>query len=153
MRWTYLKPGVIEGRYNLEVSAEKHGTYHSTIEIVAGQVKEISAFLSRQMVTYNWTVEPVQIEDQYRITLEAEFETNVPAPVVTVEPALQVVPFPEGETATVNVTVTNHGLIAAHNVGIEFDQSANYEVVPLIREIGILPPMSSVVVPVNPSVA
>ncbi len=145
----FLAEGIAEGHYKLEVKAEKHRAYNSTIEIIPGQVKDLKAFLSRQFVTYSWSVVPVELEDNYKVTLEAEFETHVPAPVVTVEPRIQVVPFFEGEIGTVEVTITNHGLIEAYGVTLDFDENEEYYVVPLIREIGLLPAMSSIVVPVK----
>ncbi len=142
---------VNEGRYAVEVSAEKHSTYHSTIEIVPGMVKEIEAFLARQLVTYRWSVVPVEIQDNYKVTLEAVFETHVPAPVVTIDPNFQVVPFYEGETATVNLTITNHGLIAANKVRLNFPESQKFNFDPLMTDIGTLPAMTSIVIPVTVS--
>ncbi len=114
-------------------------------------VKDVEAFLARQLVTYRWSVEPVQIEDHYTVTLEAVFETHVPAPVVTVEPNLQVVPFYEGETATVNLTITNHGMIAANKVTLYFPDSKKFNFQPLMENIGTLPAMTSIVIPVTVS--
>lgn len=144
----WFKELITESNYYLEVAAPKHGTYRSPVQIVAGQTKEIHAFLPRQLVTYTWTVEPVQIEDKYRVVLEATFETHVPAPVVTIEPRTVVVPVIEGQTATQYVTVTNHGLIAAHEVEVSIGDTDNWYVTPGIRKIGELPAMTSVVVPV-----
>ncbi|MGQ9454250.1 MAG: fibronectin type III domain-containing protein, partial [Armatimonadota bacterium] len=144
----WLNESVIEANYYLEVSAEKHGTYRSPVQIVAGQTKEIHAFMPRQFVTYKWTVEPIMIEDKYRVVLEATFETHVPAPVVTIEPCTQVVPVVQGQTAVSYITVTNHGLISAHEVEVKINDTANWYVTPAIRMIGELPPMTSVRVPI-----
>jgi len=62
-----LKEGITEGYYNLEVRAEKHGTFRQPVQIEAGKVKEVVAFMPRQLVTYTWTVEPVEIQDRYKI--------------------------------------------------------------------------------------
>ncbi len=144
----WLNDNIIEANYYLEVSAEKHGTYRSPIQIVAGQTKEVHAFIPRQLVTYKWTVEPIMIEDKYRVVLEATFETHVPAPVVTIEPRTQVVPVVEGQTAISYITVTNHGLISAHEVEVRINDTANWYVTPAIRQIGELPAMTSVRVPI-----
>jgi len=143
-----LREAIPEGNYNLEVSAERHGTYRGPVEIVAGQVQEVKAFLPRQLVTYTWTVEPVQIEDKYKVNIEATFETHVPAPVVTVDPPFSLVPVLEGKTTEVDFTITNHGMIAAQGVSMDFPVDPRFEVVPLVRDIGILAPQSSIVVPV-----
>ncbi|MCX6376354.1 MAG: hypothetical protein NTU88_10045 [Armatimonadetes bacterium] len=103
-------------------------------------------------MTYVWKVEPVGTEDRYKITLEALFETHVPAPVVTVEPAyldLRTVTFDAEGKAVVDYTITNHGLIAADNNVFEFRQHQDYEVTPLTKNIGRLAAKSSVVVPVT----
>lgn len=144
----WLKEDVTEANYQLEVAAPKHGTYRSPVKIVAGQLKEVHAFMPRQLVTYTWTVEPIQIEDKYRVVLEATFETHVPAPVVTIEPRTQVVPVVEGQTATQYITITNHGLIAAHEVQVNINDTDAWYVTPAVRMIGELPPMTSVVVPI-----
>jgi len=143
-----LKQGLPEGHYNLEVKAYKHATDNEPVQIIAGQVTDIQAFLRRQLVSYTWNVEPVQIEDKYKINLEATFETHVPAPVVTVDPPFQMIPVLEGHTTEVDYTITNHGLIAAQGVTLDFDDSDQFYIVPLIRDIGTLAAESSIVVPV-----
>ncbi|RLC19683.1 MAG: hypothetical protein DRI57_06545, partial [Deltaproteobacteria bacterium] len=144
----FLTKDIPEGHYNLEIMAEKHSPYSSTIQIVPGEERDVEAFLSRQMVTYSWNVEPVEVEDNYRVTLEAEFETHVPMPVVTVEPKVQLVPIFNGETSVVNVTVTNHGLIETHDVTLDFNENEYYHIEPLIRNAGTLSAMSSITIPV-----
>ena len=138
-----------EGRYALEVKADKHSAYNATIEIAPGTVTEEEAFLSRQLVTYNWVVEPVEIQDNYNVTIEAVFETHVPAPVVTIDPPYLFFPLWKGETTTLDVTITNHGLIAANNVALVFPENDQIYIEPLIREIGTLPAETSIVVPVR----
>lgn len=143
-----LKEGVTEGYYELEVRAEKHGTFKQPVQLVAGELKEVNAFLPRQLVSYTWTVEPVEIEDRYKVSIEAVFETHVPAPVLTVDPPYAMVPVLEGETTVVNFTITNHGLIAAQGAEINFGTSDEYYIIPLIKDIGVVPAQSSLVVPV-----
>ncbi len=137
-----------EGKYELTVRADKHATYHAPIDIVPGVEKEVEAFMARQLVTYNWSVVPIDIEDNYKITLEAVFETHVPAPVITVEPANMLVPLDEGEITTVELTVTNHGLIAVNDVTINFPEYESVYIKPTIEKIGVLPAMTSVTIPV-----
>jgi hypothetical protein len=148
----FAKLDLFEGFYSIEVSAEKHGTYNAIVQINAGQIKEITAFLPRQLVTYTWKVVPVQTDDKYIVTLEAVFETHVPAPVITVEPMvldLRTVNFDADGLATVNYKITNHGLIAANNATIYFGTHPDYEVKPLNENIGEIPAMTSLDVPVT----
>jgi hypothetical protein len=147
----FAKLDLFEGFYSIEVSAEKHGTYNAIVQIIAGQVMELTAFLPRQLVTYTWKVVPVQTEDRYIVTLEAVFETHVPAPVITVEPMvldLRTINFDADGLSTVNYKITNHGLIAAQNARIHFETHPDYEVTPLNEYIGELPAMTSLDVPV-----
>ena len=56
-------------------------------------------------------------EDRYEITLEADFETNVPMPVVTIEPReLDMDVLQRGLVPVINFELTNHGLIRAEDV-------------------------------------
>lgn len=146
-----LFAGLAESFYEVEVKSDRHSTYRGTASVVAGQTEEIEALILRQTVRYVWTVEQIQVEDRTQITVEAVFETAVPAPVVTVEPAildadgLDVV----GQEKQVDVRISNHGLIAATDVYFSPGSHPWYEVIPLIRDIGPLPANSSLVIPVR----
>ena len=144
----FITNEINEGRYNIEVQAEKHSIHRSIIEVAGGQENEVTAFLAKQMVTYNWIVEPIEYEDHYRITIEAVFETYVPAPVVTVDPIFNVVPLYEGETTTVTMTITNHGLIQVNDVIINFPDNEDIYIEPLTSKFSVLSAKSSVVVPI-----
>ena len=65
----------------------------------------------------SWVVTPVEIKDEYIITLEADFETNVPMPVVTITPKeLELDILESGLMPVIDFYLTNHGLIRADNV-------------------------------------
>jgi hypothetical protein len=143
---------IAEGTYNLEVTAEKHGTYRGPVTIVGGINKDQKAFLPRELVTYQWTVFPVPFEDKYEISLEAKFETNVPAPVVTITPKqldLSTVNFNASGKATVYYTVTNHGLVAADKAELTFPTNMDYTFTAAIEKLGKLAPLSTLIVPVT----
>ncbi len=57
----FFLSGLAEDYYEIEVTADKHTTYRATHLLKAGLTNEVQTFLSRQTVTYTWTVEPVQI--------------------------------------------------------------------------------------------
>ncbi len=146
---TLLLENLTEAYYGLEVSAEDHGTFRTQVLVSAGQIKDVLAFLPRQVVTYNWTVVPVQFEDEYRIVVEAVFETHVPAPVITIDP-----PFVDlttiGCDVQIDFTITNHGLITAQAAAIQFaNNDSRYEFTPLVTEIGDIPANGTAVVPVR----
>ncbi len=145
-----LFAGVTEGHYTVEVRAEDHDRYRNSLLLAAGETNDILAFISRETVKYTWIVEEVEIEDRTRITIESEFETNVPIPVVTIEPG--VIDLAEltqiGQTMQIDMKITNHGLIAADGVALDFGTHPWYEITPLIRDVGLLPAKSSLTIPV-----
>jgi uncharacterized membrane protein YgcG len=147
----FLVPELPEGYYNLELNADQHTPFRCTVFIEPGITNEVLAFLSYQTVRYTWTVERIEIEDRYKITIETEFEANVPAPVVTIEPAvldvrdLMVI----GQVKQVNMTIRNHGLIAVDNTRLRFGTHPFYSIEPLIGDLGRLDAKSSLTIPVT----
>jgi hypothetical protein len=143
-------PNLLEGWYALEVDSPKHTAWKGNYYVNAAETNRRRVFISRELVTYTWTVEPIQIEDRYRISVETVFETNVPVPVVTVEPAsLDVSDLNTlGQTKVVNMTIENHGLIAADHGEFQFGTHPFYEIVPLIKNVGLISAKSTLVVPV-----
>ena len=140
-----------EGYYDIEATADRHSTYRGTHLLKPDTINEIAPFLSRQTVIYTWTVEPVESEDRYKITVDTTFETNVPIPVVIIEPTyidLSLLPFSDNQ-ALVNFTITNHGLIAANNVHLSFPEGTGFIYRPAVEDIGTLPAKSSLIVPVK----
>ncbi len=136
-----------EAYYEVELTADRHTSYRQTHLVRAGQTNEISAFLSRQVVTYNWTVEKIEIEDRYKITVETTFETVVPLPVVTVEPSVIDLAEISAEVTQINLKITNHGLIAANNTHLNFPTHPAWSFEPLLTQIGVLPAKSSLTIP------
>ena len=144
-------PNLTEGWYSLEVDSPDHTRHRRNVFIDAGETNHEEVFISRELVTYNWTVEETEIEDRYRVTVETTFETNVPAPVVTVDPPqLDVEDLTTlGQTKTVNLTITNHGFIAADHGEFSYGEHPFYEITPLIKNVGTIPAKSSLKVPVT----
>lgn len=146
---TFRVDGLMEGFHNLEVSAPKHTTFRQSVFIEPGTLNELTAFISRETVRYTWKVEPVEIEDHYVITIETEFETVVPTPVITVEPAVIDLGKITTEITQVDVKITNHGLIAADAARLNLPTHPEWQFIPLIEEIGILPARSSLSIPLT----
>ena len=138
-----------EGYYTIEATADKHASYRATHLVEGGKVNDVRAFLSRQTVTYAWTVVPVQIEDHYKITIDTTFETVVPIPVITVEPAVIDLAEITADESVVNMKVTNHGLIAANATKLNFPTHPLWSFTPAIDQVGTLPAMSSITIPVT----
>lgn len=108
------------------MKAANHSYYKNFIYVFPGSIPTvITAFLSRQLVTYTWIVTPTTIEDEYLFTLDAGikiyinflmivFETYVPFPLLTVVPnvldlkVLECTPY-----TRIDFNITNHGFIRA----------------------------------------
>ena len=182
MSGVFTVPNLTEGYYTLQVSAAQHSNYQSVIYVDAStplssssllalkrahtpslsyQARRdgpatptvtVNAFLPLDLVTYSWSVVPTTVQDVYDIQVTATFVTNVPAPVVTVDPMyvdFNQLSYDATGKAVVNYTVTNHGLIAASSASLTLPASVGgYTVTPLLSALGTLPAQSSVVVPV-----
>jgi len=136
-----------EGHFTIEVSVAQHAMYRNTLEIQPGLLNEFRAFLQRETVTYSWHVVPTEIEDHYRLVLESEFEADVPVPNVIVENPL-IFPFvTPGEEAQIEIRLRNEGLIAAHDVQMTETSHPYYEVIPLVRQIAVMPAKSRMTIP------
>lgn len=140
---------VPEGTYNLEVTAPRHDNFLRTIQVGPGRVNETVAFLRTQLVRYNWRVEEVDFEERARIQLDTIFETTVPVPVVTIEPALIDLTGITTDTHTIELKVSNQGLIAVQDVDLRFEDGSTWRVNPLATDLGAIPPKSSISVPVT----
>ncbi len=149
---TITFPSLREGYYTVNVTDADHNSYSGVVLVSAGQTQTVTAFLPRNLVTYTWSVVPTQVADETQITLQTTFETNVPVPVVTVDPGYidaSTLDFSKGY-AQINYTITNHGLIAAQDVVLNLPQGGPPDLVftALVTKIGTLPPLSSVTIPV-----
>jgi hypothetical protein len=147
----FFAPGLMAGAYSMSVSATQHATFSGSAIVTAGRTNNIQAFLSRQTVSYTWTVVPTQIQDQANITVQAIFEANVPAPVVVPTPAsLDLSPLTQpGQFMDVPFTLANYGLIAVQNVTISISQNPLYQFDLVTTTLGSLPAHGTVTVPMR----
>ena len=134
------------GNYTLRGTAPQHGGAQQSVFVGQGGL-DLELFMSRVLVTYSWTVVPVPFSDEYTITITLNFETNVPAPVVTVEPVVLDLDSLDGEVSYREFTITNHGLVAADNTLWEVENTDRYEIIPLAPVVGDLLPGQSVSAP------
>ena len=139
---------ILVGSYNILVDASGHNQYRGSIAIQPGQTNTVDAFLSSQLVTYQWNVTPTTIPDQYTFTVDTTFKTNVPIPVITVSPAFIDFSTLTADTTEIDFTITNNGLLAANNLSLAFNNSGGYTITPLVGNLGTLPAMSERTVPV-----
>ena len=139
-----------EDRYELFVSAPNHVAVNRII-LTSPETPEYTVFLARQVVKYTWSVTPTTFEETYTITLEADFVTHVPIPVVTITPReLSLEPYELGYEDTIQYNITNHGLIRADDVQFELPSGHPFlEFSSSIENLGSLDALTSIIVPVR----
>ncbi|WP_168442257.1 CARDB domain-containing protein [Pontiella desulfatans] len=142
--------GLLEGWYTIEVDSANHTRSVKNLQVHAGELNRTEVFISREFVTYRWSVEEIEFEDRYQISIESTYEVNVPAPVVTVTPSVLDVSGLDqlGQTKVINFTIENHGFIDAEEGAFTFNSHPDYRVTPLIEQIGTIPAKSSMIIPV-----
>jgi hypothetical protein len=141
-----------EDRYEMIVEAPNHRTLNQII-ITSEDTPVITVFIERQAVTYTWSVTPVTFEDTYILTVEADFETHVPIPVVTVTPTeFDLEELELGFIDSIQMNITNHGLIRANDVNLQLPESHPFlEFTLNTGDLGDLEPLSSITATVQVS--
>ena len=150
---TVVFRGIREAYYNVRIQSNGHGPYQETV-LVSSPGARVRGFLPRQVVSYTWVVEPRPIQETYEFTLEADFVTNVPMPVVTITP--QVVNLDQLEAAvsvagetSYTYEVTNHGLIRADNLELRLPSNHPFIDFEWDAPLGDIEANTTVVVPVR----
>lgn len=119
--------GLPAGQYKFQVTADKHNSSNGRLWVRAGATANQQVALTYNLVTVEWEVVPITLQDRYEITLNATFETDVPAPVVTIEPG--VVNLPQlfaGDVYYGEYSLYNHGLIRADHLQFQLPASDDY---------------------------
>lgn len=143
IRFDRLEPGF----YRVSATAESHGGFQTTVNAQGGSTVSVEAFMPRSVVSYTWEVVPIDFGDEYVINIVLDYETNVPAPVITVEPVVLDFTQMTQPSEYVELTVTNHGLIAAQDFRWRIQNTERFEIVPLAGSIGDIPPGASISAP------
>jgi fibronectin type 3 domain-containing protein len=105
------------GSYHVRGSSPGHNDDSQAVQIYPGITTTQALFLINQVVTIEWSVVPLVLQDFYEIVLELIFETEVPMPVVVFEPTgIQLPDLKQGEIFMGELSLTNYGLISAINV-------------------------------------
>ena len=142
---------ITEGTYQIFTQAANHTPEYAVLPIA--QSMEYAVFLYRSLVTYTWSVVPVDVQDTYTFTLEAVFETYVPAPVVTITPMVLDLDLLElsGNTQ-IDFVATNWGLISANNPALNLPTDhPTLEFVMLTTPPATIPANTSILMPVRVS--
>jgi len=141
-------PNLTEAYYFVSVTADRHRPFLQTALVIAGSTTNVTAFLPRETIRYSFFVEPTTVEDGYTLRVESTFETQVPRPLVTIEPAAIDIGQYAGEEFQIEITVRNQGLIAADSVILDIPGGARFTATPLVSDLGRLPGGASVKVPI-----
>ena len=105
------------GYYKFRAKATNHQEIGGRLIIKPGITLNQPVFLDYNLVTVEWSVREITIQDRYEITLNATYETNVPAAVVVMQPSSINLPLMSpGAVYYGELALTNFGLIRADNV-------------------------------------
>lgn len=122
-----LFQGLPTGSYQFRVKAANHQEVGGRLQIKPGITANQRVFLDYNLVTVEWSVREITIQDRYDIILNTTFETDVPAAVMVLEPAIVNLPkMNAGEVFYGELSLVNYGLIAAENVVQQLPQADAY---------------------------
>ena len=143
---------IYEDRYEIFIEAPDHLDLHEVI-VTSSNTPIITRFIQRQAVTYTWSVTPVEFQDNYIFTIEADFVTHVPMPVVTVTPTeIDLEALELGLVSSFQINITNHGLIRANDTTLLFPTSHPFlEFSTTNNDLGYIDPLSSIIVNIRAS--
>ena len=141
---------ILEDRYQLRVTGPNHIPVDQILVTSAEQPVH-TVFLPRRAVTYSFTVVPTTFEETYTVTLEVDFVTHVPIPVVTITPRdVSLEPYELGLEDTIQYNITNHGLIRADYVRFQLPTGHPFlKFSTEIEDFGSLDALTSIIVPVK----
>ena len=117
------------GNYRWRASAPSHQDASGRLTVYPGVTANERVFLDYQVVSIEFSVTETTIKDEYAIVLEATYQTQVPAPVVLLEPmSISLPALQQGEEHTGELTLSNYGLVRADNLQYALPASdANYK--------------------------
>lgn len=109
--------GLAAGHYIWRASAAGHNDANGRVEIQPAITRDENVFLDMDVVSIEWSVTETTVPDQYDVVVEATYQTEVPAPVVLIEPPYINLPeLQTGEEFSGELTISNYGLVRADNV-------------------------------------
>ncbi len=117
------------GIYNFRVSASGCDAQVGAFEIDPGQTTLVETHMNNQLVSVEWEVRPITVEDRYEVVLKTTYATEVPAAVVEMHPASITLPTSMGKAGRSYfgmVLLKNTGLIRADNVQISIPPANEY---------------------------
>ena len=105
------------GSYRYRISAPDHTDTGGRIRVNPGAATVQRVLLEYTTISVSFAVTETTIKDVYDVTLSATYRTQVPAPVVLIEPMyINIPPMQVGEEITGEVSISNYGLVRADEV-------------------------------------
>jgi large repetitive protein len=115
------------GKYIWRASSPNHKDASGRVSVQPGITTVQGIFLDYSLVSVEFSVTETTIVDRYDINLVATFRTEVPAPVVIMEPLSVNIPdLQVGEEFTGELSISNYGLVRADNVKFTLPQSTEF---------------------------
>lgn len=115
------------GAYRYRASAANRIGASGRFQIIAGVTVNQSIFLDYQPINVEFNVTETTVQDHYDVVVEATYQTQVPAPVVLLQPtAINLPDMQVGEELTGELTLSNFGLVRADNVVFTPPKSDEY---------------------------
>ncbi|WP_162493019.1 hypothetical protein [Pseudomonas sp. BMS12] len=112
-----LLENIPAGEYTYRVSAWDHDDLGGQLWIKPGLTHAESVFLMSKLVTVEWSVKEITLEDRYEVVLDATFKTKVPTALVMIEPlSINLPAMRKGDVIQGELAFTNYGLIRAEGV-------------------------------------
>ena len=124
------------------------------------KAEHLQYFIDNNMTFLCVKVVPTLVEDHYKIVLQPTFDVKVaevvagqapavPLPNVTIDNPFIMPLVEQGGETQLNLSLTNHGLIAATQAHLVVEDNPNFILTPLIDQIGTIPAQSSLTIPVR----
>lgn len=126
-----LVENVPPGNYRYRASASNHVDTSGRLQVQPGVTLSQNLFLDYSVISVTFSVTETTISDHYDLVLTATYQTQVPAPVVVMEPLSVNLPdLQVGESFTGELTISNYGLVRADDLSFnppESDEFYQYE--------------------------
>src|SRR5690606_19584422 len=115
------------GTYRYRITAADHQEKVGRFRVKPGITVAEEVFLDYNLVSVEWSVKEITINDRYEIVLNTTFKTDVPAAVVVAQPVGTTLPdMKPGDVFYGEIVLTNHGLIRADNLNFKMPASDQY---------------------------
>ena len=142
-----LLADIPSGRYIYRVSARDHQDVSGRLIVKPGVTVSEEVFLMNEIITVEFSVKEITIQDRYEIILKATYETSVPVAVVVAEPqSINLPVMKKGETFLGEIRLTNHGLIEAYNVRPTLPRSSPLVNIEFLQQVPDRLPAGAVVI-------